>query len=300
MLPSAVLAEPKPTPQELKTKLDRLSQQAEVITEQYNGRRLDLTRAQRAKKRVEASLARTEQDYQRLHLSAVAMASTTYMTGGLDSASFFMGGDPQAALSNAAHISQISGERALVLGDLQNVRTRLTGERSRLAEQADKIADAVADLAEKKKRITKLVDEVEANLLRQTGQRDPVRLLPLSIEGKGKAADAAKWAISQAGKPYRWGAAGPDSFDCSGLMLWAYAKVGISLPHYTGAQWQLGRRVPRDQLQVGDILFFYSDLHHNGMYIGNNQMVHAPRTGDVVRIVDIRTRPYMGAVRLVS
>ena len=98
---------------------------------------------------------------------------------------------------------------------------------------------------------------------------------------------AVDTALAQRGKPYVWAAAGPDSFDCSGLMQYAYAAAGISLPHSSRMQSQMGQPVSRDQLQPGDLVFFYSPVSHVGMYIGNGQMVHAPTSGDVVKISSI-------------
>src|SRR5690606_24171809 len=120
----------------------------------------------------------------------------------------------------------------------------------------------------------------------------------LPVPGNGKAAQAARWALTQQLKPYVWGAAGPSSYDCSGLVMAAYRRVGISLPHYTGDQWTAGRHISREELRPGDLVFFYSDLHHVGTYLGAGMMVHAPRTGDVVRIASINGRPYAGAVRI--
>jgi cell wall-associated NlpC family hydrolase len=87
-------------------------------------------------------------------------------------------------------------------------------------------------------------------------------------------------------------------YDCSGLTLYAYAQVGIGLPHYTGSQFNAGIHVTKAQLRPGDLVFFYSDLHHMGMYIGNGKMVHAPQTGDVVKISSIEGRPFAGGVRV--
>jgi peptidoglycan DL-endopeptidase RipA len=104
---------------------------------------------------------------------------------------------------------------------------------------------------------------------------------------------AANWALSQLGKPYQWGAAGPDTYDCSGLTMVAWAHAGVSLLHYTGYQWQEGPHVPLDQLQRGDLLFYATDnsnpdtIHHVGIYIGNGMMVDAPFTGALVRIDSI-------------
>ena len=116
--------------------------------------------------------------------------------------------------------------------------------------------------------------------------------------GAGKAATAARWALTQQLKPYVWGAEGPTSYDCSGLVMAAYQRVGISLPHYTGDQWTAGRHISKEELRAGDLVFFYGDLHHVGIYIGGGMMVHAPQTGDVVRIASIARRPFAGAVRI--
>ena len=114
--------------------------------------------------------------------------------------------------------------------------------------------------------------------------------------GSGNAA-AASVAMQYLGVPYVWGGASPSGFDCSGLASYAYAQIGKSVPHYTGAIWSAFPQVPSDQLQVGDLVFF-NGLGHMGIYIGGGQMVHAPHTGDVVKVSSIGDRSdYMGAVR---
>jgi cell wall-associated NlpC family hydrolase len=90
-------------------------------------------------------------------------------------------------------------------------------------------------------------------------------------------------AMQYLGVPYVWGGASPGGFDCSGLVMYVYAQVGVSLPHYTGAQWQMGVPVSQSDLQPGDLVFF-DGLGHVGIYIGGGEFIHAPHTGDVVRI----------------
>ena len=111
------------------------------------------------------------------------------------------------------------------------------------------------------------------------------------------AATAVTEALRQLGKPYVFGAAGPDSFDCSGLTQWAWGKGGVSMDHYTGAQWNAFPHVPLDQIQPGDLVFLRVDLGHMGMYIGGGEFIHAPRTGDVVRISQISSARIAGVVR---
>jgi peptidoglycan DL-endopeptidase RipA len=118
---------------------------------------------------------------------------------------------------------------------------------------------------------------------------------------------AANWALTQLGKPYLWGGAGPDAYDCSGLTMEAWAQAGVALLHYTGYQWEEGPHVPLDDLQRGDLLFYATDnsdpatIHHVGIYIGNGMMVDAPYTGAFVRIDSIYQPGYpIGAVRPAS
>jgi peptidoglycan DL-endopeptidase RipA len=115
---------------------------------------------------------------------------------------------------------------------------------------------------------------------------------------------AANWALTQLGKPYQWGAAGPGTYDCSGLTMEAWARAGVALLHYTGYQWEEGPHVPLDQLQRGDLLFYATNnsdpgtIHHVGIYIGNGLMVDAPFTGALVRIDSIyQPGTPIGAVR---
>jgi cell wall-associated NlpC family hydrolase len=114
---------------------------------------------------------------------------------------------------------------------------------------------------------------------------------------------AVTYAESQIGKPYEWGADGPDSYDCSGLTMWAYAQVGVHLDHWTGYQWEQGEHISTAAMRPGDLAFFASDtsdpstIHHVGMYIGNGQMVEAPYTGANVRISSVWRPDLIGVVR---
>jgi cell wall-associated NlpC family hydrolase len=128
-------------------------------------------------------------------------------------------------------------------------------------------------------------------------RRWPARPEPAPGSRSGAQA-AVRAALSQLGKPYRWGASGPGSYDCSGLMLWAWARAGVSLPHSSRAQYAATRRVSHGQWQPGDLLFFGSPIHHVGMYIGDGKMVAAPHSGAAVRTSSVsRRRDYVGAGR---
>jgi cell wall-associated NlpC family hydrolase len=117
---------------------------------------------------------------------------------------------------------------------------------------------------------------------------------PPASSAAGVAVNAA---LSQVGKPYQWGGAGPDSYDCSGLTMWAWAQAGVSLPHSSQMQYSATPRVSRSALRPGDLLFFGSPIHHVGMYVGNGRMVEAPYTGASVRVVSASRSDYVGAGR---
>jgi cell wall-associated NlpC family hydrolase len=117
------------------------------------------------------------------------------------------------------------------------------------------------------------------------------------------AAAAVRAALGQVGKPYRWGATGPASFDCSGLVRFAYAEAGLSLPRTSRQQWSAGRHLQVGELRPGDLVFWAHDpadpatIHHVGIYVGQGLMVHAPHTGALVRVDAVRPSGYAGATR---
>ena len=129
----------------------------------------------------------------------------------------------------------------------------------------------------------------------QAPELDTVVAPPSSYSG------AVGVAMAQLGKPYVWAAAGPDYFDCSGLVVYSFAAVGKSLPHSTYALYSMGAPVSRDQLEPGDLVFF-DGLGHVGIYIGGGQFVHAPHTGDVVKVSNLDegwyAASYVGARRI--
>ena len=117
------------------------------------------------------------------------------------------------------------------------------------------------------------------------------------------AAAAVRTALGQIGKPYRWGATGPGSFDCSGLVRFAYADAGLALPRTSRQQWSAGRHVEVTDLRPGDLVFWANDpadpatIHHVGIHVGQGLMVHAPHTGALVRVDEIHPAGYTGATR---
>jgi cell wall-associated NlpC family hydrolase len=125
----------------------------------------------------------------------------------------------------------------------------------------------------------------------------PVRRVALSAPSRAGSA-AVSHAMSKLGAPYRWGAAGPSAFDCSGLVSWAYRSVGVSLPRTSRAMSRVGRPVPKSALRPGDLVFFYTPVSHVGIYIGGGKVVNASRPGTPVKVSNISGMPFNSARRV--
>ncbi|HEX4680008.1 MAG TPA: NlpC/P60 family protein [Gaiellaceae bacterium] len=181
-------------------------------------------------------------------------------------------------------------------------RARLAREQAALRQQAAAQAAARAAAARSAARSASLPDPAappatSAPAASPTPTSTPPPA-PATLVGGGHT-NAATIAMQYLGVPYVWGGATPAGFDCSGLVMYVFAQLGISLPHYAAAQYGFGTPVPADQLQPGDLVFF-DGLGHVGIYIGGGQMIHAPHTGDVVKISPISEfgSSYVGARRI--
>jgi cell wall-associated NlpC family hydrolase len=111
------------------------------------------------------------------------------------------------------------------------------------------------------------------------------------------AAAAVAYAKAQLGKPYQYAGVGPDSYDCSGLTMMAWAQGGVSMPHYSGAQGDMFPRVPDAALQPGDLSIYYPDHHHVGIYVGDGMTISATQTGDFIKLQPVFRSGYQFSVR---
>jgi cell wall-associated NlpC family hydrolase len=211
-----------------------------------------------------------------------------------------------------ASIEAKLAERERLLGSVRAEIARLRAqERARQAELERRVRAA---LAARRRTIAAAAESDAAP--REAHQHDSEPVAAPSSEQSSPAvapppaapppADASRGAqvvaiaMRYLGVPYKWGGASPSTgFDCSGLTMYVYAQIGISLPHYAAAQYGMGVPVSRDQLQPGDLVF-YRGLGHMGMYIGGGNYIHAPQTGDVVKISGVSDRSdWVGARRII-
>lgn len=185
---------------------------------------------------------------------------------------------------------ELAGRRADLSTALQEQRTLLTGVEGDIAKLiAEQRAQELA-------RASAPRPNVEGNDAGAPPTSSPERFGPPPPVKSG-AAKVVAVAAAQIGKPYEWAAAGPDSFDCSGLALFAWAAAGVSLVHSSRAQFASLPHIDRSQLQPGDLVFYGSPIHHMGIYEGGGVMIDAPETGEFVRRDSIARPDWAGAAR---
>ncbi|MEW2565571.1 NlpC/P60 family protein [Streptomyces sp. NPDC047070] len=303
---------------ELLTDLQRLYREAEKATETYNAteERLKRQRAEVAKLTGRLTAARLA-----LHGSrgAAGRLARQQYQGRSEISSYvqlLLARDPQHALDQGHVIRQVSQERA---GTME----RLAGDERRtddLARRARTALDGRLALAEKQKKDRDLVRErlkdVEELLASLTAEQ-LAQVAELERSGVAKAQDelvasgalsstrrptseggaALRSAVAQIGKPYEWGAEGPDAYDCSGLTSQAWTDAGRPIPRTSQEQWAELPRVPLPELRPGDLVVYFPEATHVAMYLGDGLVIQAPRPGARIKVSPLAANPILGAVR---
>ncbi|WP_240777199.1 C40 family peptidase [Nonomuraea basaltis] len=301
----AATADPKPTLSQAKAKLEKLNDKADKVVDRYNTATERYDKAKSTYVKLNDGYKRKLETVADLHEQVVNMAVDTYRLGGdLTTWRGFVSADqPENFLARMALTGQMSQERAEKLAAFDRENRGLKAERDK-AQDALEAADKERDEVEKERsEIRKLIAE-QKKLLKKLGAYNPGN--PNSVGMKytgpasGNAAAVLQFAFAQVGKPYVYGGTGPGGWDCSGLTQAAWRAGGVSLPRTTWQQWAWGaaRKVPIESLQPGDLIFS-EGLGHVSIYAGNGQIVHAPQTGDVVKVVKLSAygRRLMGAIR---
>jgi cell wall-associated NlpC family hydrolase len=219
--------------------------------------------------------------------------STLQMVAGHQNELLAVAADANAAAAEAQAQLQASAAEA------QRQYDAVSGQKVELERQIGEYR-AIHDRLTAEERRTVLAAAQESERASRDERTEPLAAESAPVVANGDAAQVAiDTAMDQRGKPYIWAAGGPKAFDCSGLTQYAFKAAGISLPHSSRLQSQMGQAVPRGDLQPGDLVFFYSPVSHVGIYIGNGQMVHAPTSGDVVKVAPVDAMGgYAGARRI--
>jgi cell wall-associated NlpC family hydrolase len=309
---SPAAAQPPITVAEAKALIEQLQNDAAGIDQQYTGVREQIKegRAQLRLKQADVK-AQTDKVAQiRLQVGRVALAQ--FQNRNLDTAAqLFVTPDTDGFLSQISTVQKVSENQNSLLQDYQQAQANLVAldhsaqtDLATLIEK-EKQLKSLADSSDKKiAAAKKVLAKLNASQRQQIADADKRAAARASrqasrspINGSGKGAKALAFAKAQLGEPYARSGAGPSSWDCSGLTMKAWGAVGVSLPHSSGQQFTRAQPVSRSDLQLGDLVFFYSDIHHVGLYAGNGQVIHAPRPGKSVEYIKMSYMPYAGARR---
>jgi len=281
---------------------NQLEFQINALSEQYDGLRIQLSRAQADAQIAEQAATRAATALADGQLAVAQLAAENYMNAGLDPAlQALTAGNPEQFLSQASTVTAVDQSTGDEVSTLSNQED--TDQRARQAadQQLATVRALEAAMNARKAAITARIDQVNSAAMKQamaiftqTGQYPDITIPTANTVG----AQALAAALSRRGDPYIWGAAGPGEFDCSGLVVWAFAQEGVTLPHYTGDLWNSGVHIPRADLEPGDLVFFFPDISHVGIYLGDGLMIDAPDFGETVRVEPVYWAYYVGAVRI--
>ncbi len=320
----AAMAAPKDL-QQVRLQVQDLQAQAESATERFNEAQGRLEGIQTDLAGLQSKVAREKAQLAEISGAVDDLARATYTSGGVDtSLQVLLADDPTQFLAQAAALNQVANSQSAALRKTQTARLRLAQAEAELKQKQDAAQGARNEMRDSKQEAdSKLAEAEEVLSGLEAKQRE--RLAQLAAQerqaaiaaaaaaskqiaqsqgqnqsnngpsaggggfsGGSRAAQAVQYALAQVGDRYVAAAAGPSSFDCSGLTMAAWRQAGISLPHMSYSQYGTSRHIPLSQAQPGDLVFYFGgSVHHVGMYIGNGKMVHAANPGAGVMISDV-------------
>jgi cell wall-associated NlpC family hydrolase len=301
----------EPTIPEARERVESLYHEAEQASERYNDARLKLQRAQKRLDRVQGQLEAQRERVETVRDQVAASVVAYYQGDPITAASrVALSDDPDAFITQMTTVDEYTERQAAVADQLTYEIDRLERREAVAEDATESIADSKRTLAEEKAVIDEKASEAEALLERLELERDEAREQRVSRSGgrtatapitdvavSGSAGAAVEYALAQVGDAYVYGAAGPSAFDCSGLTMMAWGAAGVGLPHSSGAQMGSGASVSSSALRPGDLVFYYSPVSHDGIYIGNGQVAHAANPSTGVRVDPVGSMPISGAVR---
>jgi len=304
----------------VKSQIDRLDERVEMASERYNQASVKRARLIVQKRRAKAKLKKVSARMGVVQGHLNVRANSMYRQGPMGFADVLLGAQSfEEFAATWDLLKDLNQTDAASVAELKDLRVQAKAAHAELTAKEKAAAKQVAVMRANKRSIEGKLAERQAKL---AGLESEIQALEAAEEA-ARAARASAWAASRQvsndrsfppptraarseimdiarrylGAPYVWGASGPNSFDCSGFTMFVYRQVGVSLPHHSGSQIGYGQRVSRSDLQPGDLVFFGSPIHHVGIYAGGGMYIHAPHSGDVVRISSMSRGGYAGASR---
>jgi len=292
----------------------------EVVTEQFNEARETLTAQQAAAQAAAAQLEQATAALATAQQQVRGIARSAWTGEGLGSFQALMTSDSaEDFVDRMSTLQLVAGHQNGILTEAAGANVAAAQAQAAAVDAAaqaqatyDKVAAQQADLQKQVAEYQAVYDRLSAterqaaaastgDRASRSAERETAAASGPVVANSEAAQVAVDAAMAQRGKPYVWAASGPGSFDCSGLTAFAYKAAGIALPHSSAQQSRMGQAVARADLQPGDLVFFYSPVSHVGIYIGNGQMVHAPTSGDVVKVASVDSMGgYAGGRRIAA
>ena len=302
-----------------KSRIDALATKAEIATEDYDQAKIKYDRLAARVDTVQQRLWRIDSQQAVLQKSLGTRAESMYRSGPVGILDVLLGSKSfQDFATTWDLLNQMNKQDAGTVAKLKDLRTQSLVIKKQL-DGAKSSAKTVYDTMSAR-RSSILSDQRKAQAILHSDQAaiqaieaaDNAQASAAARQHGGGSGKGTGWnwgdppraprsgvvsiAMKYIGRPYQWGASGPDSFDCSGFTMFVYAQVGVSLPHSSRAQAGSGAFVSRGNLQPGDLVFFGHPIHHVGIYVGGGDMIHSPHTGSTVRVSPLES-DYAGACR---
>jgi cell wall-associated NlpC family hydrolase len=302
----------KPTIASVQQQLGHLALKNSQLVEKFDHARVVLHGRDRAATRAQLAAAGARAAYRKAHSEFARVIRAQYESGSMGAAGALLDSNSGSnyldrldtidlvSAHNASVVVAVTAKRADAASKSQTAVKMLSQAQSRRDALAKERRQVAARIEKYKTLLAKLNSAQQAAYAAQLNPQAHISVDNLPRASSKQAQQAVRFALAQVGKPYVWGAAGPGAYDCSGLTMAAWATSGVSLPHSAASQYGYGTHVSRDQLEPGDLIFFYSPIGHVTIYIGNGLMVSAPTEGEPVSVVPLAyyNSDYVGATRL--
>jgi len=278
-----------PTVAQIEAQIAKIWAQAEPMVEEYNSVHDKYMKNKAKQAELEKKIRPLQIQVDLGQVRVGAIAAQAYKGQGADTFNALVSaGSPAVFAEQLAFLDQLARTQEAQIADVAALKQQYDTTKAPIDALVTQLAAQDADLLTRKAAIEKQLSQLQALRLQAygtTGSTGSFRPWPCpSAYAPTKGYKAALFACQQAGKPYVWAMGGPNSYDCSGLTMASWAKQGIYLPHNAAAQRRSMPYVKRADLQVGDLVFYYSNLAHVAIYVGNDKVMQAPAPGDHIRM----------------
>ena len=313
LLPTAE-ADPNANINDVKAQVDKLHQEAEQASEAYDEANTSLSDLQHKVDQLQARITAEQGSLNSARGALGGLAAAQYESGGIDSAlQLMLTQSPDQYLQQATSLAQVTDSKKATMSTAAEIQRQLNQDKASASDELANLAKTrtlmgqqKADIDAKEKQAQDLLNQLTATQRAQYnrmvanssgGNVSKTVISNLPVPTDARAAIAVAFAKAQVGKPYIWAAAGPNAYDCSGLTMAAWGKAGVNMAHGSRDQYAAFPKVSESQLQPGDLVMFYSDMHHVGIYVGNGMVIHAGNPQSGVQYIPMNEMPATGFVR---